>query len=54
MITVEDTLEIPAEFFRSIGYNIVPMKVRSPFSLKSAELSAEEGLRVSLRMEIVL
>jgi hypothetical protein len=26
------------------------MKVRSPFSLKSAELSAEEGLRVSLRM----
>jgi len=50
IVTVEDTLEIPAEFFRSIGYNIVPMKVRSPFSLKSAELSAEEGLRVSLRM----
>jgi len=50
VITVEDTLEIPAEFFRSVGYNIVPMKVRSPFSLKSAELSAEEGLRASLRM----
>ncbi|BFI73089.1 flagella-related ATPase FlaI [Nanoarchaeota archaeon] len=50
MITVEDTLEIPADYFRSLGYNIVPMKVRSPFSLKSAELSAEEGLRVSLRM----
>jgi len=43
-------LEIPVEFFRSMGYNIVPMKVRSPFSLKSGELSAEEGLRVSLRM----
>ncbi|BBL45664.1 flagella-related ATPase FlaI [Nanobdella aerobiophila] len=50
LITVEDTLEIPSDYFIKIGYNIVPLKVKSPFSLKSAELSADEGLRVSLRM----
>lgn len=50
IITIEDTLEIPAEYFRKIGYDIVPLKVRSPFSIQSSEISAENGVRVSLRM----
>ena len=50
ILTIEDTLEIPTDYFRKIGYNIVPMKVRSPFSLQTTEVSAEDGVRVSLRL----
>ncbi len=50
IITIEDTLEIPTEYMRKLGYNILPLKVRSPFALQSAELSAEDGVRVSLRL----
>jgi len=50
IITVEDTLEIPVDYFKKLGYNIVPMKVRSPFALQTTELSAEDGIRVSLRL----
>jgi type IV secretory pathway ATPase VirB11/archaellum biosynthesis ATPase len=50
ILTIEDTLEIPTDYFRKLGYNIVPMKVRSPFSLQTTEVSAEDGVRVSLRL----
>ena len=50
IITVEDTLELPTEYLKNIGYNIVPMKVRSAVVGEKSELSAEEGIRISLRL----
>ena len=50
MILIEDTLELPSDYFRKIGYDILSMKVRSSLSEKSNEMSAEEGIRTSLRL----
>ncbi len=50
ILTVEDTLEISQEYFRKLGYNILPMKVRSALMSGGTELAAEEGIRTSLRM----
>ena len=50
MITVEDTLEIPTTYLRKIGYNVIPMKVRSAILGEKSELSAAEGVRTSLRL----
>ncbi len=50
IITIEDVLEIPTDYFRKLGYNILPLKVRSPLSLQTSELSADDGIKVSLRL----
>lgn len=50
IITVEDTLELPTSYLRGIGFNIVPLKVRSAILGEVAEMSAEAGLRTSLRL----
>ena len=50
IITVEDTLEIPSEQFRKLGYNIQQMKVSSALSLGGNEMSADNGIRATLRM----
>jgi archaeal flagellar protein FlaI len=50
VITVEDTLELPVRALRQLGYNIQPLKVRSALAEGGTELSAEEGIRTSLRM----
>ncbi len=50
MITIEDVLEIPTDYFRKLGYNILSLKVRSPLSLQTSELSADDGIKVSLRL----
>ncbi|MGV8171915.1 MAG: ATPase, T2SS/T4P/T4SS family [Candidatus Woesearchaeota archaeon] len=50
MITIEDTLELPSESLRKLGYNIQQMKVSSALSKGSSELSAEEGIRTTLRL----
>jgi type IV secretory pathway ATPase VirB11/archaellum biosynthesis ATPase len=50
MITIEDTLELPAESLRKLGYNIQQMKVGSALSKGSSEVSAEEGIRTTLRL----
>jgi Flp pilus assembly CpaF family ATPase len=50
VITVEDTLELPVEYLKNIGYNILPMKVRSAIMGEKAEVSAEDGIRTSLRL----
>jgi hypothetical protein len=50
IITVEDTLEIPTTYMRKIGYNVIPMKVRSAILGEKSELSAAEGVRTSLRL----
>ncbi|VVB66103.1 Type II/IV secretion system protein [Candidatus Gugararchaeum adminiculabundum] len=50
MITVEDTLELPVNYLASVGYDILPLKVRSPMSEASGEMSAESGIRTALRL----
>lgn len=50
VVTVEDTLEIPTRYMREIGYNILSMKVRSAILGEKAEMSADDGIRTSLRL----
>jgi archaeal flagellar protein FlaI len=50
IITVEDTMELPVSSLRKLGYNIQPLKVRSALMEGGTELSAEEGIRTSLRL----
>lgn len=50
IICIEDSLELPAEKLREMGYNILRMKVRSALANTSAEVSADDGIRTSLRL----
>jgi flagellar protein FlaI len=51
ILTIEDTLELPSESLRKLGYNIQPMKVASSMSKGGgAEVSAETGIRTTLRL----
>ncbi len=50
IITVEDTLELPVNAMRKLEYDILSMKVRSALMGESTEVSAEEGIRASLRL----
>jgi type IV secretory pathway ATPase VirB11/archaellum biosynthesis ATPase len=50
VITIEDTLELPTTSLRKLGYNIQPMKVAAALTKGSAEVSADEGIRTTLRM----
>lgn len=50
IITIEDTLELPTDSLRQLGYNIQSMKVRSALTSGETEVSADEGIRSSLRM----
>jgi hypothetical protein len=50
IITVEDTLELPVAAMRKLDYDILSMKVRSALAGESVEVSAEEGIRSSLRL----
>lgn len=50
-IIIEDTPELPITYFRNLlQYNILGLKVRSALSGETGELSAEEGIRASLRL----
>ncbi len=50
IITIEDTLELPVSAMRRLDYDILSMKVRSALGGESTEVSAEEGIRASLRL----
>jgi type IV secretory pathway ATPase VirB11/archaellum biosynthesis ATPase len=50
ILTIEDTLELPTEALRKLGYDIQPIKVRSALMEGGTEMSAAEGIRTSLRM----
>jgi type IV secretory pathway ATPase VirB11/archaellum biosynthesis ATPase len=50
IITIEDTLELPTVALRKMGYNIQSMKVASALTKGTSEVSAEEGIRTTLRM----
>jgi archaeal flagellar protein FlaI len=51
MITIEDTLELPTESLRRLGYNIESLKVGSALSTqKGSEVDASTGIRSTLRL----
>jgi hypothetical protein len=50
VITIEDTLELPFEAFKKLGYNFVQMKVASALARESSEFTATEGIRSTLRL----
>ncbi|MDP3758603.1 MAG: type II/IV secretion system ATPase subunit, partial [Candidatus Daviesbacteria bacterium] len=50
MIVIEDTLELPVESLRKLQYNVVRMKVRSALLKSGTEVSADDGIRTSLRL----
>ncbi|MEK6928137.1 MAG: type II/IV secretion system ATPase subunit [Nanoarchaeota archaeon] len=49
-IVIEDTLELPVDSLRELGYDILRMKVRSALVQGSTEVEAAEGIRTSLRL----
>lgn len=50
VITVEDTLEIPTDALNELGYDILSLKVQSAIIGEKSEMSAEEGIRTTLRL----
>lgn len=50
IITIEDTLELPVDALRKLNYNIQSMKVASALTRGSNEVSADEGIRTTLRL----
>ncbi len=50
IITIEDTLELPCGPLRNMGYNLQQMKVGSALTKGSSEVSADEGIRTTLRL----
>ncbi len=50
IITVEDTQELPINAMRKLNYDILSMKVRSALMSGSSEVSADDGIRTSLRL----
>lgn len=50
ILTIEDTLELPVRSLRNLGYNLQSMKVASALAERTAEVSATEGIRTTLRL----
>lgn len=50
ILVIEDTLELPVDALRKIGYNIQRLKVRSALLKTTNEIEASEGIRTSLRL----
>jgi len=49
ILTIEDTLELPSDAMKRLGYKVQSMQVRSSLG-GMGELSADEALRLSLRL----
>ena len=50
IICIEDTAELPVESLRKLKYDILRMKVRSALLKTTTEVSADDGIRTSLRL----
>ncbi len=50
VIVIEDSLELPVESLRDLKYDILRMKVRSALLKTTTEVSADDGIRTSLRL----
>jgi len=49
-IVIEDSLELPVDSLRRLNYDILRMKVRSALLRTTSEVSADDGIRTSLRL----
>ncbi len=49
-LVIEDTLELPVDALRKVGYNVQRLKVRSALLETTTEVQAAEGIRTSLRL----
>jgi len=50
VIVIEDSLELPVDVLRKLKYDILRMKVRSALLKTTTEVSADDGIRTSLRL----
>ena len=50
ILTIEDTQELPIESYKDLGYDILPLKVRSALLEHGMEMPFDIGLRTSLRL----
>jgi archaeal flagellar protein FlaI len=50
IITIEDTEELPVLDYKRLGYDILPLKVRSALLKDGLEMPFDTGLRTSLRL----
>jgi len=50
IIVIEDSLELPVDSLRKLKYDILRMKVRSALLKTTTEVSADDGIRTSLRL----
>jgi hypothetical protein len=50
IIVIEDSLELPIESLRKLNYDVLRMKVRSALLRTTNEVSADDGIRTSLRL----
>ncbi len=50
IVTIEDTLELPVDALRKLNYNIQSLKVASALTRGTTEVSADEGIRTTLRL----
>ncbi|GAH48175.1 unnamed protein product [marine sediment metagenome] len=50
VIVIEDSLELPIDSLRKLNYDVLRMKVRSALLKTTTEVSAEDGIRTSLRL----
>ncbi|MBI2565321.1 type II/IV secretion system ATPase subunit [Candidatus Woesearchaeota archaeon] len=50
IISIEDTLELPVDALRKLNYNIQQLKVASALTRGTTEVSADEGIRSTLRL----
>ncbi len=50
ILSLEDTLELPMNSLRQLGYNVEKMKSRSVITKVETELPADEALRTALRL----
>ena len=50
IIVIEDSLELPVDALRKLKYDILRMKVRSALLKTGTEVSADDGIRTSLRL----
>ncbi len=50
LITIEDTKELPVDDYKRLGYDILPLKVRSAMLDEGMEVPFDKGLRTSLRL----
>ncbi len=50
VIVIEDSLELPLDSLRKLNYDVLRMKVRSALLRTTTEVSADDGIRTSLRL----